>query len=41
MLDQPNNKKTPLVEMQDISVSFGGVKAVADASQHYCTQGAQ
>jgi D-xylose transport system ATP-binding protein len=32
MLDQPNNKKTPLVEMQDISVSFGGIKAVADAS---------
>jgi len=32
MLDQPNNKSTPLVEMQDISVSFGGIKAVADAS---------
>jgi D-xylose transport system ATP-binding protein len=31
MLDQPNTK-TPLVEMQDISVSFGGIKAVADAS---------
>jgi D-xylose transport system ATP-binding protein len=26
------DKNTPLVEMQDISVSFGGVKAVADAS---------
>jgi D-xylose transport system ATP-binding protein len=32
MLDQPRNNRTPLVEMQDISVSFGGVKAVADAS---------
>jgi D-xylose transport system ATP-binding protein len=26
------DKNTPLVEMQDISVSFGGVKAVAEAS---------
>ncbi len=33
MLDKPNNNSTtPLVEMQDISVSFGGIKAVADAS---------
>jgi len=31
MLDQVD-KKTPLVEMHDISVSFGGVKAVAEAS---------
>jgi D-xylose transport system ATP-binding protein len=31
MLDQPNTK-TPLVEMNDISVSFGGIKAVADAT---------
>ena len=26
------DKKTPLVELQDISVSFGGIKAVSDAS---------
>src|SRR3569623_508608 len=32
MLDQPRNNRTPLVEMEDISVSFGGVKAVAEAS---------
>lgn len=32
MLDQPRNNRTPLVQMEDISVSFGGVKAVADAS---------
>ena len=31
MLEKVDNK-TPLVEMQDISISFGGVKAVADAS---------
>src|SRR3569623_1818590 len=32
MLDQPRNNRTPLVEMEDISVSFGDVKAVAEAS---------
>ena len=31
MLDKMNGK-TPLVEMTDISISFGGVKAVSDAS---------
>jgi D-xylose transport system ATP-binding protein len=31
MLEKVDNK-TPLVELKDISISFGGVKAVADAS---------
>ena len=31
-------KKTPLVEMNDISVSFGGIKAV-DGASSICTPG--